>query len=68
MSQSLVNLLITKHVGEGKSFKTATEAFKTIEKIIEEGNNDFENGDVIVFIYDGKKVTLRKNVRTNGKK
>lgn len=28
----------------------------------------FENGDKIVFIKDGKKVTIRKNIREKGKK
>ena len=35
---------------------------------IEEGKNDFENGDKITLSIDGKLVSLRKNVRMNGKK
>ena len=53
--------IINKHVGEGKSFANAEDAIRDIDNII-------KNGDKIVFIKDGKKVTIRKNIRVKGKK
>ena len=60
--------IINKHVGEGKSFANAEDAIRDIDNIIKNGDIDFENGDKIVFIKDGKKVTIRKNIREKGKK
>lgn len=60
--------IINKHVGEGKSFANADDAIRDIDNIIKNGDIDFENGDKIVFIKDGKKVTIRKNIREKGKK
>ena len=60
--------IINKHVGEGKSFANAEVAIRDIDNIIKNGDIDFENGDKIVFIKDGKKVTIRKNIREKGKK
>ncbi len=53
--------IINKHVGEGKSFANAEDAIRDIDNII-------KNGDKIVFVKDGKKVTIRKNIRVKGKK
>lgn len=60
--------IISKHVGDGKSFLSVDEAAKEIDDIIRTGNKDFENGDKIVFKKGSKLVTIRKNVRKNGKK
>ncbi len=60
--------IINKHVGEGKSFANAEDAIRDIDNIIKNGDIDFENGDKVVFIKDGKKVTIRKNIREKGKK
>lgn len=60
--------IISKHVGEGKSFASVDEAAKEIENIILTGKNDFENGDKIVFRIGSKLVTIRKNYRVRGKK
>ena len=60
--------ILGKHVGEGKSFPTASEAARAIDEIIKTGEVSFENGDKVVFKKDGKVVTIRKNVREGGKK
>ena len=60
--------ILGKHVGEGKSFPTASEAARAIDEIIKTGEVSFENGDKVVFEKDGKVVTIRKNVREGGKK
>ena len=60
--------IIDKHVGEEKSFSSVDEAAKVIDDIIKTGDKAFENGDKIVFKKGSKLVTIRKNVRENGKK
>ncbi len=60
--------IISKHVGDGKSFLSVDEAAKEIDDIIRTGDKGFENGDKIVFKKGSKLVTIRKNVRENGKK
>ncbi len=60
--------IVSKHVGEGKSFSTVDEAAQVIDDIIKTGAKDFEDGDKIVFKKGRKLVTIRKNVRDNGKK
>ena len=60
--------IVSKHVGEGKSFSTVDEAAIVIDDIIKTGKKDFEDGDKIVFKKGSKLVTIRKNVRENGKK
>jgi 2-polyprenyl-3-methyl-5-hydroxy-6-metoxy-1,4-benzoquinol methylase len=62
------NHIVQKHVGEGKSFATETEAANVIDEIIKTGSVDFENGDKIVLRKGNKVVTIRKNVREKGKK
>ena len=60
--------IVSKHIGEGKSFSTVDEAAQVIDDIIKTGTKDFENGDKIVFKKGSKLVTIRKNVRDKGKK
>lgn len=60
--------IIHKHIGNGKSFKDLSEAFDVISDIINNGRIIFQNGDKVVFYKDNKKVTVRKNIRENGKK
>ncbi len=60
--------IISKHVGEGKSFSDIDEAAHVIADIIKTGKNGFEDGDKIVFRKGSKLVTIRKNVRDKGKK
>ena len=60
--------IISKHVGDGKSFLSVDEAAKEIDDIIRTGDKGFENGDKIVFKKGSKLVKIRKNVRENGKK
>ena len=60
--------IISKHVGEGKSFSSINEAAQVIENIITTGKKEFENGDRIVFKKGSKLVTIRTNVREKGKK
>ena len=57
-----------KHIGENKSFSTLSEAALAIDDTIKYGNILFENGDKAVLKKGNKIVTLRKNVRMNGKK
>ena len=60
--------IIDKHVGEGKSFATVEEAMNAINDIINNGKNDFEDREKIVYRIGDKIVTLRKNYREKGKK
>jgi hypothetical protein len=60
--------IISKHVGNGKSFSSINEAAQVIEDIITTGKKEFENGDRIVFKKGSKLVTIRTNVREKGKK
>ena len=60
--------IIDKHVGEGKSFKSLSEAFDVISDVIRNGNIIFQNGDKIIFHKGGNKVSIRKNIREKGKK
>lgn len=60
--------IIRKHIGDGKSFHNIVEAANVIDDIIKTGSKAFENGDKIVFKKGSKLVTIRKNVRENGKK
>ncbi len=60
--------ILFKHTGEGKSFATIDEAAEVIERIIQYGNVLFEDGDKVVIGMGNKWVTLRKNIRKNGKK
>ena len=60
--------IIRKHIGDGKSFHSIVEAANVIDDIIKTGSKAFENGDKIVFKKGSKLVTIRKNVRENGKK
>ena len=60
--------IISKHVGESKSFSSVEDAQSVISDIIENGEVMFENGDKVVISKNGKIVTLRKNYREKGKK
>ena len=60
--------IISKHVGEDKSFSSVEDAQSVISDIIENGKVVFENGDKVVISKDNKIVTLRKNYREHGKK
>ncbi len=50
--------IVSKHVGEGKSFSTVDEAAIVIDDIIKTGKKDFEDGDKIVFKKGSKLVTI----------
>lgn len=60
--------ILSKHVGEGKSFASEDEAMETISDIIKNGDKVFENGDRAVFKAGDNQVTVRKNWREEGKK
>ena len=60
--------IISKHIGDRKSFASVEEAQNEISDIIENGEIIFENGDKAVISKDNKTVTLRKNYRKKGKK
>lgn len=53
--------IISKHIGDRKSFASVEEAQNEISDII-------ENGDKAVISKDNKTVTLRKNYRKKAKK
>lgn len=55
------------HIND-KDFKTIEEMSYSIEDIINNGTIDFKDGDKVVIKKDGYVVTIRKNVRQNGKK
>ncbi len=57
-----------KHVGKYKSFRSLDEAVDHIENIINSGKISFRDGDKIVIKKGDELVTLRRNVRKNGKK
>lgn len=58
----------SKHVGTGKSFISLDSAVEHIDNIIKTGAITFINGDKVVIKKGDELVTLRKNVRENGKK
>ena len=60
--------ILTKHVGEGKSFESLEDAKNGIADVVENGKVVFQDGDKVVIQKDGKIVTLRKNIRDKGKK
>ena len=60
--------IIQKHIGPNKSFSNVRQAMQVIDNIIKNGNDVFENGDKAVFKIGSQWVTVRKNVRNNGKK
>ena len=58
----------SKHVGDNRSFATLDIAIEHIEDIIKSGDVTFTNGDKVVIKKNDELVTLRKNIRENGKK
>ena len=62
--------IIDKHIGDGKSFANIDEAIREIKNIIDNGIPDPKNnnGEKVVLKIGNKQVTIRKNVRENGKK
>lgn len=60
--------ILSKHVGEGKSFATEDEAMEAINDIIKNADKVFENGDRTVSKVGDNQVAVRKNWPEDGKK
>lgn len=60
--------ILDKHVGGGRSFADVNDIANSVSDIINQGTIHFENGDKAVLKKGNQLVTIRKNVRKNGKK
>lgn len=59
--------ILKKHIND-KDFKNKADFVNRLNDIINNGNVDFDNGDKVVLKKNGYIVTIRKNIRENGKK